>query len=127
MPRFSARFITLPNADHITLPSTLELAASVTTWLRSMLLASSKLGPRPAALTIEERNQGSVKLMEAANLPAYNWTISSTGEEITVMADRWEALMKNMVNHYEHTETTVQEALEGDHVALVHLPRPRKH
>jgi len=82
------RFITLPNADHITLPSTLELAASVTTWLRSMLLASSKLGPRPAAHTIEERNQGSVKLMEAANVPAYNWTISSTGEEITVMADR---------------------------------------
>ena len=89
MPWLSARFITLPNADHITLPSTLELAASVTTWLRSMLLASSKLGPRPAALTIEERNEGSVKLMEAANLPAYNWTISSTGEEITVMADRW--------------------------------------
>ena len=27
--------------------------------------------------------------MEAADVPQYNWTISATGEEITVMADRW--------------------------------------
>ena len=30
----------------------------------------------------------SARLVQAADLPRYNWTISASGEEITVMADR---------------------------------------
>lgn len=64
-----------------------------------MLGASGRLGPRPAATTIQERNEASVRLVEAADLPVYNWTISSTGEEITVMADRWETVMDGGQKH----------------------------
>ena len=78
----------MPNSDHPTIPGTLELIGAVTTWLREILLASSMLGTRPAATTIEERNAGSSLLAGAADVPKYNWTISSTGEEITVTADR---------------------------------------
>ena len=78
----------MPNSDHPTIPGTLELIGAVTTWLREILLASSILGTRPAATSIEERNAGSSLLAEAADVPKYNWTISSTGEEITVTADR---------------------------------------
>jgi len=82
------RFVTLPNSDHPTIPGTLELVGTVTTWLREILMASSRLGSRPAAGSIEERNAASELLMEAADVPKYNWTISATGEEITVTADR---------------------------------------
>ena len=82
------RFVTLPNSDHPTIPGTLELVGTVTTWLREILTASSRLGSRPAAASIEERNTASGLLMEAADVPKYNWTISASGEEITVMADR---------------------------------------
>jgi len=82
------RFITLPFSDHTTIPGTIEVLGAVNTWLREMLGASGRLGPRPAATTIQERNEASVRLVEAADLPVYNWTISSTGETITVMADR---------------------------------------
>merc|ERR1711962_525996 len=82
------RFVTLPNSDHPTIPGTLELIGAVTTWSREILLASSILGTRPAATTIEERNAGSALLAEAADVPMYNWTISPTGEEITVTAER---------------------------------------
>ena len=78
----------MPNSDHPTIPGTLELIGAVTTWLREILLASSILGTRPAATTIEERNAGSSLLAEAADVPKYTWTISPTGEEITVTADR---------------------------------------
>ena len=51
-------------------------------------MASSRLGSRPAAASIEERNAAATLLMEAADIPKYNWTISPTGEKITVTADR---------------------------------------
>ena len=86
--RFKPRFVTLPNSDHPTIPGTLELVGTVTTWLREILMASSRMGSRPAAASIEERNVASALLMEAADVPKYNWTISATGEEITVTADR---------------------------------------
>ena len=86
--QFKHRFVTLPNSDHLTLPGTLELVGTVTTWLREILTASSRLGSRPAAASIEERNAASALLMEAADVPKYNWSISNTGEEITVNADR---------------------------------------
>ena len=86
--QFKPRFVTLPNSDHPTIPGTLELVGTVTTWLREILMASSRMGSRPAAASIEERNTASVLLMEAADVPKYNWSISNTGEEITVNADR---------------------------------------
>ena len=82
------RFITLPFSEHTTIPGTLELLGALNTWLREILGANARLGPRPAPLSIEERNEDSVRLMEAADVPQYNWTMSATGEEITVMADR---------------------------------------
>ena len=84
----SSRFITLPFSEHTTLPGTLELLGAINTWLREILGANARLGPRPAPLSIEERNEDSARLMEAADVPQYNWTISATGEEITVTADR---------------------------------------
>ena len=83
-----ARFITLPFSEHTTIPGTLELLGAINTWLREILGANARLGPRPAPLSIAERNEDSARLMEAADVPQYNWTISATGEEITVMADR---------------------------------------
>jgi len=82
------RFITLPFSEHTTIPGTLELLGAINTWLREILGANARLGSRPAPLSIEERNEDSARLMEAADVPQYNWTISATGEEITVMADR---------------------------------------
>merc|ERR1711872_969098 len=82
------RFITLPFSEHTTIPGTLELLGAINTWLREMLTASAKLGTRPAPTSMEERNEDSARLMEAASVPVYNWTISETGEEIIVMADR---------------------------------------
>ena len=86
--QFNPRFVTLPNSDHPTIPGTLELVGTVTTWLREILMASSRLGVRPAAATIEERNAASSMLMEAADIPKYTWSISLSGEVITVTADR---------------------------------------
>jgi len=82
------RFITLPFSEHTTIPGTLELLGAINTWLREMLTASAKLGTRPAPTSMEERDEVSARLMEAASVPVYNWTISETGEEIIVMADR---------------------------------------
>ena len=93
------RWIALPFSDHTTIPGTIELLGAVNTWLREILGASGRLGPRPAATTIEERNEASVRLVEAADLPVYNWTISSTGEEITVMADRCEMVVDGGRKH----------------------------
>ena len=83
-----SRFITLPFSEHTTIPGTLELLGAINTWLREMLTASAKLGTRPAPTSMEERDEVSARLMEAASVPEYNWTISETGEEIIVMADR---------------------------------------
>jgi len=82
------RFLTLPNGEHTTATAILELLPAVNTWVRSMLDGSKRLGPRPAPTSIEERNTESLKLMRAAQVPRYNWSISASGEEITVMADR---------------------------------------
>jgi len=82
------RFLTLPNSDHSTDIAILQLWPAMTTWIREILRGNSALGLREAAKTIEERNLNSLKLMEATQVPQYNWTISESGEEIIVMADR---------------------------------------
>jgi hypothetical protein len=82
------RFITLPTSDHTTVPGTLELLGSINTWLRELLTASRRLGPRPAPRSLADRTAASLQLLAAADLPHYNWTISPSGEEITVQADR---------------------------------------
>merc|ERR1712130_1066230 len=69
------RFITLPFSEHTTIPGTLELLGAINTWLREILGANARLGPRPAPLSIAERNEDSARLMEAADVPQYNWTI----------------------------------------------------
>jgi len=90
MPNYQEmnRFIILPNAEHTTATGILELLPAVNTWMREILKASKVLGQRPAPKTVEERNDLSLRLIEAAQVPQYNWTISPSGEEITVMADR---------------------------------------
>ena len=96
-----SRFITLPFSEHTTIPGTLELLGAINTWLREMLTASAKLGTRPAPTSMEERDEVSARLMEAASVPEYNWTISETGEEIIVMADRsnFSGIFTSLHNH----------------------------
>lgn len=84
----SPRYLTLPNAEHATVTGILELLPAVNTWLREILRTNARLGTRPASATIEERNEASLDFVAAMDLPGYNWTISESGEDITVMADR---------------------------------------
>jgi len=86
------KFITMPNAEHATIPGTLELLPAVNTWVKQILRANNILkkrygGTRPEVKTIEERNTASVELMSVAHIPRFNWTIDSTTGDITVQSD----------------------------------------
>ena len=64
-PLHMVRFITLPFSEHTTIPGTLELLGAINTWLREILGANARLGPRPAPLNIEERNEDSARLVDS--------------------------------------------------------------
>ena len=64
-PLHMVRFITLPFSEHTTIPGTLELLGAINTWLREILGANARLGPRPAPLSIEERNEDSARLVDS--------------------------------------------------------------
>ena len=68
------RWIALPFSDHTTIPGTIELLGAVNTWLREILGASGRLGPRPAATTIEER-KSSVSFSESASSSAIRFSV----------------------------------------------------
>ena len=65
LPIHMVRFITLPFSEHTTIPGTLELLGAINTWLREILGANARLGPRPAPLSIEERNEDSARLVDS--------------------------------------------------------------
>jgi hypothetical protein len=90
------RYIIVPNAEHSQVTGILELLPATTTWARELLKTDleynqKKFGnnkKRYAPRTIEERTIKSLELMDASNIPRYNWTIDSESGDIIVQADR---------------------------------------
>ena len=61
----------------------LELLPAVTTWAREILKINEKLDePTYPFRTIDERNTRSLKLMDIANIPRFNWTVDETNGDI---------------------------------------------
>ena len=89
------RFVLVPNAEHSQITGILELLPAATTWARELLKSDSELRKAkygnnikvPAPNTIEERNAKSLELMDASNVPRFNWTIDSETGDITVKSE----------------------------------------
>merc|ERR1739845_60715 len=80
----------LPNAEHVTVTAILELLPSVNTYIYEVLQAKERLRQDQSFLpprTVEERSVMSVKLMEAADIPRFNWSIDSETGDITVQSE----------------------------------------
>jgi len=113
------RFITLPNAEHATVTSILELLPAVNTWLRAILRGSKALGTRDPPRDFEEREHLSLRLIREAQVPEYNWTISDAGQRITVQADR-----APLSVHLWHASTCHAHANNRKDFRLVNLDSP---
>ena len=61
---------------------------AATTWAREILQANANLGSMAeASKTIEERNSRSLELMEASNIPKFDWVIDPFNGDIIVQAE----------------------------------------
>ena len=67
-----------------------ELLPSVNTYIYEVLQAKERLKRANTFLvptTVEERTESSVRLMEAADIPRFGWTIDSDTGDITVQSE----------------------------------------